>query len=162
MGAVRTLYEEMVIGSLEIDRFRRERHSQFLGNNQFGDLARGIGRGNIRAHCFEGDESALVPVFVPVARQPNSRGTSKSEFMKDLETSMVKGVIDMYWVVPAGSVIFNILDSIKARRNEARGHHCGSRTQNWSGKASEGMKPVSSKSRETKHSEKTCVVGEAS
>jgi hypothetical protein len=71
--------------------------------------------------------------------------------MKDPETPMVKGVANRYWVVTAGLVIFDILDCIKARRNETRGHYHGSTTQNWSEEMSGGMKPVSSKSKESKH-----------
>jgi hypothetical protein len=45
VGAVRTLYEEMLIDSLEVDgrRRREKRRSEFLGNSQFGDLARELG-----------------------------------------------------------------------------------------------------------------------
>jgi hypothetical protein len=44
MGAVRTLYEEMAIDSLEVDRLRRrEGRSKFLGYSQFGDLAWDLG-----------------------------------------------------------------------------------------------------------------------
>jgi hypothetical protein len=52
--------------------------------------------------------------------------------MEDPETPMVKGVANRYWVVTAGLVIFDILNVIKARRNETRGQHHGSMTQNWS------------------------------
>jgi hypothetical protein len=66
--------------------------------------------------------------------------------MKDPETSMIKGVAKRYWVETTGSVVFDILDYIKTRRNETRSNHRGSTTQ-----ASSGMEPVSSKSTESKH-----------
>jgi hypothetical protein len=143
----------MVVDSLEVDRLgRRERRSKFLGNSQFGDLAWELGRGKIGAHRLEGDDSTPVSVFPLVARQPNGRGASKSEFVKDPETSMVKGVADGYRVVTARSITFDVLDCIKERRNEARGHHHESTTQDWSGEVRGGMKPVSPKSKEGKHS----------
>ena len=151
VGAFRTLYEEMVIDGLKVDRRgRRERRSEFLGNSKFRDLTRELGRGNISTHCFEGDDSTLSSFFPLVARQPNSRGASNPEFMKDPETSMIEGVANRYWVETTRSVVFDILDSIKMRRNETRGDHGGSTTQ-WS-EASRGMEPVSSRSKESKHS----------
>lgn len=114
MRAVWTLYEEMVVDSLKVDRLgRRKRCSKFLGNSQFGDLTWGLG-GNIGAHCLEGDDSTPVSLFLLVACHPNSRGASESEFMKYPVTPMVKGVANRYWVVTAGLVIFDILDYIKA------------------------------------------------
>lgn len=124
MGAVWTLYKEMVTDSLEVDRLgRREGFSKLLGNNQLGDLVWNLGCGNIGAHCLERDDSTPISPFPLVASQPNSRGASESEFMKDPETPVVKGVANRYWVVTSRLVIFDILDCIKARGNEARGRH---------------------------------------
>ena len=140
----------MMIDSLEVDRLGRgEGCPKFLGNSQFGDLARELAGGNIGAHCLEGDDSSQVSLFPLVARQPNSRGASKSEFTKDPEMSMVKGVANGYRVETAGTVIFDVLDCIKAQRNETRGHHHGSTTWDRSEDVSGGMKLVSPKSGES-------------
>ncbi|EKM74797.1 hypothetical protein AGABI1DRAFT_116713 [Agaricus bisporus var. burnettii JB137-S8] len=62
---------------------------------------------------------------------------------------MVK--VNIYWVVTAWLVIFDILDCIKVRRNETRSRHHESTAQNWSGEVGGRMKLFSSKSKESKH-----------
>ena len=91
------------------------------------------------------DDSSLVSLIPLVACQPNSREASESEFMKNPVASIIKCVANRYWVVTAGLIIFETLDSVEARRNKTRGHHYGSTVQKWSEEASGRMKLVSSK-----------------
>jgi hypothetical protein len=69
VGAVQALYEETVIDNLKLGRLGgMKKRSKFVVNSQFEDPTGGVGRGNIRTHCLEGDDSALASLFPLVAR----------------------------------------------------------------------------------------------